>query len=341
MNCYSKETLLDATEPKVSIIVPVYNVKRDLRQCLDSICAQSLREIEVICIDDGSTDGSGEILDTYASDSRFIVVHKENEGYGKGINVGLDRARGSYIGIVESDDYIDPNMFRLLYEAACRNDAPDVVKAAFWSVYNSGTDEERIVPANYLHHVEKVDEPFLLKDDAEFLFHHPSIWSAIYRRAFLEEKNIRMMEVPGAGWVDNPFFISTLIEASSIVYIDEPLYYYREANQGSSSGIKDPSVIYSRWFDMDEILKKHRVSDPKILEGHYCRGCSYIEMLDQECDADDPKIKDNIKKMVDLIDYNAVVTSDKIIEPWKNALWRHVSVLKRLRYRVARMLGSR
>ena len=117
---------------KVSVLVPVYNVKEYLRQCLDSLAAQTLDGIEFICIDDGSTDGCSEILDAYAEkDERFRVIHKENSGYGASMNVGLRAARGEYIGIVESDDFADAEMFAALYDVAKLQDA-EVVRSNFW-----------------------------------------------------------------------------------------------------------------------------------------------------------------------------------------------------------------
>ena len=109
--------------PKVSVIIPVYNVENYLRQCLDSVVNQTLSDIEIICVDDGSTDNSGKILDEYATkDSRIKVIHKENGGYGKAMNVGLDNAIGEYIGIVEPDDYIALDMYETLYNIAKEKD---------------------------------------------------------------------------------------------------------------------------------------------------------------------------------------------------------------------------
>ena len=106
---------------RVSVLVPVYNVKLYLRQCLDSLVAQTMDDIEFICIDDGSTDGCSQILDAYAAkDARFHIIHKENSGYGASMNVGLRAARGEYIGIVEADDFADADRFASLYETAER-----------------------------------------------------------------------------------------------------------------------------------------------------------------------------------------------------------------------------
>ena len=324
--------------PLVSVIVPIYNVERYLRQCLESIEAQTLGDIEVLCIDDGSTDSSPRIVNEFAArDGRFVAVHKENGGYGKGINTGLSRARGQYVGMVESDDYVDPKMFEHLYAAAKRHSFPDIAKAAYWRVCHADTPREELVPAYYYHQVGHVDTPFALEEDAEFLFHHPSIWTAIYRRAFLNDHGIHMKEVPGAGWVDNPFLMETLAQAKSIVYIDELLYYYREFESGSSSNVKDPSVIYQRWLDMDDIVKRLHITAPRILEGHYDRGCAYIEMLNEGFDTTEPALKANVQKMVDRIDYNAVYRSKKIQQRYKDALQKRVPFKQRMQYRLERM----
>ena len=96
---------------KVSVLVPIYNVEKYLDKCLQSLCNQTLQEMEIICINDGSTDSSRQIIERYAKiDKRIVVIDKKNTGYGNSMNVGLDRASGEYIGIVESDDFIEPDM---------------------------------------------------------------------------------------------------------------------------------------------------------------------------------------------------------------------------------------
>ena len=117
---------------KVSIILPIYNVQEYLRECLDSVCSQSLADIEIICVNDGSTDSSLDIINEYAAkDKRIVVLSGPNGGYGKAMNKGLDCATGEYIGIVEPDDYVIPEMFDELYEIASKNDL-DFVKADFY-----------------------------------------------------------------------------------------------------------------------------------------------------------------------------------------------------------------
>ena len=326
--------------PVISVLVPVYNAMPYLPQCLASLASQTLSNIEFICIDDGATDESPRILDEFAqNDSRFLVIHKQNGGYGKAINAALAHAQGDYIGIVEPDDYIDETMYEKLYKAAQHNNFPDIVKSAYWRVVNADTAEQEILPANYLHSVAKVNERFTLAEDAEFLFHHPSIWTAIYRREFLDEFKITMHEIPGAGWADNPWLIETLAQARSIVYIDECLYYYREFNVGSSSVVKDPSIIYDRWFDMDKIIKDLHITAPRIIEGHYSRGCAYIEMLDHGFDTNDPTIKRAIREMVKRIDYGTAVSSEKISPAYKAALHDYTSPVVRGLFRLKERFG--
>ena len=116
-------------KPLVSIVIPVYNVENFLRECLDSVVNQTMNELEIICVDDGSTDNSLNILKEYQKkDNRVKVISKSNSGYGNTMNVGTDAATGEYVGIVESDDYVKNDMFEVLYKNAKQFNA-DIVKS--------------------------------------------------------------------------------------------------------------------------------------------------------------------------------------------------------------------
>ena len=122
--------------PLLSVLVPVYNVARYLPDCLDSLVNQTLEDIEIICINDGSDDDSLEILYRYAEkDTRINVINKKNSGYGHTMNVGMKEARGEYIGILESDDFTDNAMFEQLYSAAIVCNA-DIIKTNYWEYRN-------------------------------------------------------------------------------------------------------------------------------------------------------------------------------------------------------------
>ena len=111
-------------QPVLSLLVPIYNVERYLRQCLDSAAAQTLENIEIICINDGSTDSSPAIIREYMErDARFVMIDKANSGYGDSMNRGLDQARGEYVGILESDDFMAPDALEKLVHVARAHDA--------------------------------------------------------------------------------------------------------------------------------------------------------------------------------------------------------------------------
>lgn len=216
----------------VSIIVPVCNVERFLPECLESLIGQTMRNIEIICIDDGSTDSSLSILRDYERrDKRIRVISKPNSGYGHTMNVGLDIARGEYIGIVESDDKALPEMFERLYSVA-QSHACDVVKSNF-NYYTNG--ELRF----YENHIDiPYDTVFVPRDLPEIFETSMSIWSAIYKRSFLVSNNIRFHESPGASYQDVSFNLRALLAADSMLCIKDAFLCYRFDNSGSS--------VYSR-----------------------------------------------------------------------------------------------
>ena len=220
--------------PKVSVIVPVYNSEKYLRQCLDSIQAQTLSDIEIICINDGSEDLSPDILLEYArNDGRFIVINKKNEGYGCAMNDGFEIAQGEYIGIVESDDLADYCMYADLYKIACANDA-DVVKADF---YRFIKDKDGKTVKFYEHAAEdpkaygRVVNP---ADDDRIFRYQMNTWSGIYKREFIEKYHIRHNTTPGASFQDNGFWFQTLALAQRVYFVDKPYYMNRRDNAASS-----------------------------------------------------------------------------------------------------------
>ncbi len=219
-------------QPKISVLIPVYNVKTYLRECLDSLEKQTFPEMEVVCIDDGSTDGSGEILDEYAArDARFNVLHVPNGGYGAAINRGLEAAGGDYVGIVESDDTIAPDIYEKLYRAAADKGFPDVVKADAcfcWDTYGYRYRfhrGDREADYGRVLHSDEKGKRF------DFLM---NIWTGIYLRAFLEQYKIRCHESPGASYQDNGFWMQTMTFAESTLFLNEAGYFYRQDNAGAS-----------------------------------------------------------------------------------------------------------
>ena len=216
---------MSASAPKVSVIMPSLNVGDTIRQCMDSVLAQTLYEIEVLCVDAGSTDGTLEALQNYAmKDARIRILHSDRRSYGHQVNLGLDTAAGQYVAIVETDDHIDSNMYRALYEAAQKNSYPDVVKSGYYRCleYEVGEETEIVFPSS-----APDGAVFSIWERDDLLEAHPSIWTCLYRRGFLNQHQIRMIEPPGAGWTDNPFLFQTLCEADRICWVRKPFYTYR------------------------------------------------------------------------------------------------------------------
>ena len=174
---------------KISIIVPVYNVQRYLDKCLKSVLSQTFQDIEVVAIDDGSTDRSGEILDSYAKrDIRLHVIHRENRGYGKTINQGIALAKGKYIAIVESDDWIEPDMLACLWDKAEQYDA-EIARCGFY-IYDSHQDpqNQNIVWDETAYMMSyNPDGVFIPMDYPENFVFHSAIWTYLYRTDFIKK----------------------------------------------------------------------------------------------------------------------------------------------------------
>ncbi len=229
---------------KISVLVPIYNVERYLPQCLDSLIAQTLQDMEIIAVDDGSTDSSGEILDRYAAkDSRFHVIHKQNTGYGHTMNTAMGHATGEYIGILESDDYAEPDMFAALYEAAKQNDV-DIAKSNYWEFTKEGAN----VLINSMG--KFADGALFVPCDRWQIFFCPAaIWSALYRREFLAENRLRFSETPGASYQDTAFHFKALSCAERMIAVDTAFVHYRTDSVNSSLNNKEKVYCVCGEFD--------------------------------------------------------------------------------------------
>ena len=247
---------------KVSILIPVYNSIKYLKQCVDSVLNQTLEDIEIICIDDGSTDGSEIMLDNYASDdARVKVIHKANSGYGASMNIGLDEAKGKYIGVVESDDFIDPKMFEILYDCAEKSGV-HVVRAQYFDYTEQegamehtlfdGVPEAEIKQPPYNKIVSTIDFPDILQG-------YVYLWSSIYDNSFLNTNGIRFNETPGASFQDIGFTYKVNLAVEKMMFISNPLYYYRRDNENSS--VYSKNKVYCVCDEFKEIwsyLKEHQ-----------------------------------------------------------------------------------
>jgi len=257
---------------KVSVVVPVYNVEKYLQECIDSIINQTLKDIEIVCVNDGSTDRSLAILNEYAKkDSRVKIISKNNSGYGHTMNVGMANATGKYVAIVESDDYISSNMLETLYEVAEKNSLDFVKSDYFTFITEDGREKTtyKSLTANK-HYYGHVIDP---KEDISVFNLDMLTCTGLYNRNFLLENNIRYNETPGAAHQDNGFWHQTFYFANRIYFLQKAFYHYRQDNMNSSinnrgkifAGAKEYEYIY------DILTKNQEIKDKFIYMYTYRR----------------------------------------------------------------------
>ncbi|WP_165248592.1 glycosyltransferase family 2 protein [Adlercreutzia sp. ZJ141] len=285
----------------VSVIIPIYNAAPFLDQALDSVQAQTHKNLEIICLNDGSTDNSLDIIRAHAArDERIVIIDKQNQGYGATCNRGLDEAHGEWIAILEPDDWIEPGMYRdMLSFASTFNEPVEIIKTPYWRISLPDTPRQRKLNCSYKKRVHVDKQPFVITDAIHLLHHHPSIWSAIYRKSFLNEHGIRFKPIPGAGWADNPFLVETLCRAQRIVYLDQAYYCYREETKEKTRAFhrNSPNVPFDRWNEMLDIIESLGITDERILCAHYSRGFMYMSGVIEENDPDDPAIHAQLERM--------------------------------------------
>lgn len=218
--------------PKVSIIVPCYKVEKYLKRCLKSLLEQTLKDVEIILVDDGSPDQVPQMCDDYANMySNIKVIHKVNAGLGFARNSGLEIATGEYVGFIDSDDYVDIDMFSYLFEEAKHSDA-DVVFSNFyietakghWA--NSNEVLERTEWNNDDVHDFMLDMIACAPGVKQERKYQMSVWHSIYRRSIIEQNNIRFHSEREVLSEDFPFQIDLLKVANKVVYLPQAFYHY-------------------------------------------------------------------------------------------------------------------
>lgn len=232
--------------PLVSVLVPVYNVGPYVGSCLASLLSQDLQGLEVIVVNDGSTDDSRDVISRMCDgDDRVRVIDKENSGYGASLNRALDEARGEFVGILESDDEMVDGALALLISEALRLGA-DVVKGDF--IYWWSADEARTFRAHEIS-PDMCGELVDTTRDMRIYSRKSTIWSAVYRTSFLREHGIRFLETPGAAFQDTSFNFKVFACCHKAAFVDAPVIRYRQDNEGSSIHSKDKADAVGVEFD--------------------------------------------------------------------------------------------
>ena len=244
---------------KISVIVPVYNNLPLLSGCLDSICQQTWKDFECVCIDDGSTDGSAAFLDAYVQkDPRFSVIHQPNASVSGARNTGMDKVRGDYVFFVDNDDYIHPQTLEMLYTFATEHKA-EVVACAF--VDTTATFQQttftQLNPADY--------QPVQIKNPLESFMKKRVIRSGVplklYKRSVLEGIRFHKMR-----YEDVPFTFELMMQAQSVWVSKAPLYYYYANPDSMMRGSFDQKKLDS-YLKLFEIINEDRLKLPP----HLCK----------------------------------------------------------------------
>lgn len=271
--------------PLISIVVPVYNVEHYMRQCLDSICGQTYRNIEVVVVDDGSTDGSGEVCDEYARrDPRVVVVHEKNGGLSMARNVGMKHAKGDYFMFVDSDDWVEPYFCE--YALTMLKDNNVKLVAFGHERFYEEPGKKRVSKSVHVRKPKKISASraigFLLGRVVVYNY----AWNKIYDRTLFEG-----VEYPvGRVYEDNAVTYKVVHRAGEVFLSDRVLYHYRRRETSISFNRYKPQNIKDRfqiWEERLEFLKVHYPEHVDFQIVHlayeglaavtYCKGDAYKE----------------------------------------------------------------
>lgn len=252
--------VMTENEPLVSIIVPVYNASSYLRECLDSILASTLSPIEIIAVDDGSTDASPDILEEYAS--RITVIHQPNYGPSKARNTGLDAACGEYIGFVDSDDWIEPKMYETMYHAAKENNA-DIVMCGI--LRNEDTQTKCAIQSKIYHYNDIEKEIFsrlvcAVSPRGRHQTLRGSVWCRLFRRQHIIDNNIHFCEAINNN-EDMLFCVQATLKAKSYVCLGDQYLYHNRATQGTLTRRYQPKMWERQQKLLQELTDAVRICD--------------------------------------------------------------------------------
>jgi glycosyltransferase involved in cell wall biosynthesis len=220
------------TAIKISVVIPVYNAKDYLYDCIKSLLDQTLNDCEFILVNDGSTDNSREIIEKYQKeDSRLVLINQENKGIGEARNTGIDIAKGEYVGFLDNDDFVKNDFLECLYNKAIKDDLDILISKTIlgrdgkFIIKDNGFEKDLIFDKTF---IKKNIIPNLLK--VEDLF---AVWNKIYKRSFINANSVRF-PVNRVIEEDNMFNIQAFNKAEKVLFTDYAGYYYREVANSKS-----------------------------------------------------------------------------------------------------------
>ena len=253
--------------PDVTIIVTVHNAENYIEQCIQSAMHQTYENIEIICVDGGSSDSTPDILKSLQSiDDRIIIVNDKNTSYGHKVNVGVEKARGQYVCILESDDSIEKDMVKTLYEITKEKNV-DVISGDYKIQF-----EYRGRKIGYIQHKYPsglYDRVCDLRSEKRF-FLHGGITGVLYKKSFLQNNRIKLNETPGAAFQDQSFSFLVDLLAMTQYHIKTPVYNYTYDNPGSSMA-DDKKIMEISWDCnyIEQQMNSREIEEQYIWENYY------------------------------------------------------------------------
>lgn len=266
-------------KPKVSIIVPIYNVEKYLERCLDSLLSQTIKNFEIIAVNDGSTDSCSEILHEYAEkDSRIKVLEKKNGGVSSARNVGLTIASGEFIGFVDPDDWVEPDMYETMYHTANRENV-DIVMCSYIREFGSHSKEKKFnLPNLERFNREELKSKILRRlvgplneeiGHPEMLDSWGTVWSKLYRSEIVKENGLTFTDLSEIGTNEDSLFnMEAFFYAQNFCFINKPFYHYWRVNDSSvTSGYKPQLLIqYLNLYQrIESFINRHQLGNEFLM----------------------------------------------------------------------------
>ena len=303
-------------QPQVSIIVPVYNVENYIERCLNSLVNQTFKDIEIITINDGSTDKSLELLNKYAKeDIRISVIDLGDEGVSYCRNLGIEKANGKYIMFVDSDDWIDSSMVEVMYKKAEENKL-DLVMCSYIREFKDHSKEKIFnLPEEIIYKEDKVKNELLRKlvgpvkeelSNPEMLDALGTVWGKLYRADILKENKIKFVDLKEIGSAEDTLFnIFTFNYLKKLMFLNKPMYHYWRDNLKSVTSQYNPKLKEQRkvFFKyISDFIRENNFEQvfEEALNNRICTsvlGLGLIECSQNNKISEINKIK-NIKKII-------------------------------------------
>lgn len=311
-------------KPKVSIVVPIYNVESYIKRCFDSLVTQTLSNIEIIAINDGSTDQSLAIVQEFAAkDQRIKVIDKKNGGVSSARNEGVAIANGDYIGFVDPDDWIDKHMYQNMYEIAIE-DKSDIVMCSYIREFGTHLKEKRFdLPNKITYKDEEVRKKIMRRlvgpigkevANPELLDAWGTVWSKLYRSEMLKENNLTFTDLSVIGTNEDSLFnIQAFYYTKIFSFINKPYYHYWRANTTSVTTSYKPELI-DKWSTLYQIIEEF-IKEKELEKDYYIALNNRISMntlglgLNEISKANRSSALNKIKKINEILNNNRIIRS--------------------------------